>query len=383
MTVLEKLSDAFLTVLSWFKTPKLMHPDLENEYVELPPLKEKSKFPETFSELLDNLDHTYEAYAVPAFSQSWLSADERIGLKKLGAYVPTPWEVKYYKNAEEVFVDECKNFPSIMFVTSADDRGRRKSNDYLYPDFLFAIKLDKLPWEMVYEKGTPYKFGFAYYDIKKKKHFWLYAWVVVREDRSISMCKIHTTEKVKITRGAHKGLNYTRFVIKEPELVKDGMKSIDKTKAAMISSFAAMFNWWNKRSDQWHVSVKKNGDRVTFSVPREQTKKYFADRDKSIKTASGTTKKIVHYVEAFDRVVKGKKQRVKAHIRGLDTFLWKGYNCFVKAPEFHSLASVDFDVASEDVADEYFIKNKYIGTSKLGLMLANAEDRNERTRKAT
>jgi hypothetical protein len=379
MMIVERISDAFLTVLSWFKKPELLQPDPEDYIEAIPKTKKEICFPETLGELLEGLENTFKSYAVPALSESWLDSNERIGLKKLGAHVLHGDWMRFHKEKSRICVEEYKKAPTLMFINTAIGNTVRQE-DRLYPDFMFAIKLNKLPWNVVQEDGVPYKFGFAYYDTKTKKHFWAYAWITVRQDRSVSICKMRTTDKVRITKGASKGLHYTKAVVREPDMLQDD-KPIEQTKIIMMNAFVGMFDWWVKRSDKWHVSVKKNGDRVTFSIPKEQTKKYFADRDKTIKTASGKAQKIVHYVEGFDRVVKGKTQHVKAHIRGVDTFSWKGYACFVKAPEFHSLASVEFDIAPIEESEEDDYKDGLICISKVGLIIANYEDRNERIRK--
>ena len=107
-------------------------------------------------------------------------------------------------------------------------------------------------------------------------------------------------------------------------------------------------------------------------MDKSLTKKYFADRDKTIKTASGRNKKIVHYVKEHERDYKGKKTIVKEHIRGVSKFTWNGYECLVTAPEFHSLPTAQFNVGAEDVEQ---LTEGYVSASKVGHILASAEER--------
>ena len=122
------------------------------------------------------------------------------------------------------------------------------------------------------------------------------------------------------------------------------------------------------------MAVSHKGERLTFVVPKEATKKYFAGRDKSAKTATGRTKKIVHYVQEHNRVINGKATVVKEHIRGLSVFDWNGYKCVVTAPEFHFAASIEFGIAPTEVDEKDFLTGEYMGMSKLGHLLAQRED---------
>ena len=121
------------------------------------------------------------------------------------------------------------------------------------------------------------------------------------------------------------------------------------------------------------MAVKKDGERITFAVDKSLTKKYFADRDKTIKTPSGQNKKIVHFVKAHDRDYGGKITKVREHIRGLNSFSWKGYQCLVSAPEFQGLVTAECDISGSE--EENLGTKEYIATSLLGLKLAAAEER--------
>ena len=140
--------------------------------------------------------------------------------------------------------------------------------------------------------------------------------------------------------------------------------------------FLNLFEWWIKRHERWNVTVKKNGDRVTFCVNKDLTKKYFADRDKSIKTPSGQTKRIIHFVKEHERKYGDKIRTVKEHIRGLNKFTWKGYQCIVSAPEFGMhISSAMFDLVPDVELSDGEVKEGFVSISKVGLMLAQDEER--------
>jgi len=361
MTVLEKISDAFLTVLSWFKTPKLIHPDLEDEYVEIPPPKEKPEttFPQTLSDLLDNIEATFDTYKLKLSPNSWLSRDECVGLRKLGAHVPQ--KVLQHTTSKLVVVDKK---PSIFLVSSGaghDENGSMKC--------LFGIKHKKLPWNVKKVTGTPYAFGMAHkYD---KELFWIHGWIVITPDNEVVLCEELRYDPVRLPNG----YGYMRKKMDIPELAT-GLQEGEFAKDLVVKmSFTAAFNWWVGRAERWSVAVLSKGERLTFSISKEDTKKYFANRDKSVKTESGHTKKIVHFVNEHERVANGKVSKVREHIRGLSVFDWSGYKCVVTAPEFHYAASIKFDIAPTlegvDVED---VSTGYMGMSKVGHLLAQRED---------
>lgn len=384
--ILKKIEEAFHKVLMLFKPIQTtVEPASNDTYVEVQEpvdkqsLDEKKDFPETFGELLEKIETTFDSYLEKSFKHSWLDRDEQLGLKKLGAYVPNPWQILWIKDNNKITVNETKTYPSMMFISLQISKALNATDEYIYPDFMFGIKINKLPWGVENVKGVPYKFGYAYKDKKFNKLFWAYSWIVIDENRKIHICKEQRMQSVVIKNGHNKGRGYERKIWQNAKLLEGLIADYTKYMAenSIMNSFAGMFNWWLGRNDRWNVSVKHNGDRLTFSVDKSLTKKYFADRDKSIKTPSGKTKRIIHYVSEFKRVVRGKEQTVKEHIRGLDRFNWKGYECFVKAPEFSSLTSVDFDVASLEVDDDGQV-DQFISTSKLGLILAEKEDTSQR-----
>ena len=116
--------------------------------------------------------------------------------------------------------------------------------------------------------------------------------------------------------------------------------------------------------------VKKNGERITFGVDNNHTPYYFKDRDKSIKTASGQTKKIVHYVKEHERKVNDKTTVVKEHIRGLQEFNWAGYHCQVVSPKLQSQTAAFFTLPGDDELQS----NNVVYLSKLGKILADFEE---------
>jgi hypothetical protein len=162
----------------------------------------------------------------------------------------------------------------------------------------------------------------------------------------------------------------------QPSFFENDNHSIADMRLSSKNIFAAMFNWWVKRDERWNVVVKKNGERVTFGVDQDQTKLYFKDRDKSVKTASGQTQRIVHYVKEHERTVGNKSVVIKEHIRGVREFSWAGYECLVTSPKITGKTAATFDSEGIDVNDTD--ETDFVYLSKLGKLLAQAEETDRR-----
>jgi len=369
--LIEKLSSGLLKILNLFKQPELIKPvDDGVEVVKAndKKLDEKEDFPETLGELLDHLDLTFNTYKMRSFGTSWLDADGRNGLKKLGAHVPNPWQHIWYEDVSELKVDVSKGMPSIIFISTP----HKKQKDTVCPAYFFAIKHSKLPWHIEQKKGVPYQFGMAYAD---NKLFWQCSWLVIKTDGSFEFCKEHNHKTIKIVhKGQYKG-GYMKPVFKETTMIEDYNEMKKNGEEVMKNAFKCAFDWWINRDERWSVSVKKGNDRVTFCVDKSLTKKYFADREKTAVTLTGQKKKIVHYVKPHKRIYEtGKKTSVKEHIRGINAFDWKTYKCLVSAPEFGMTLTSAFDVAP--VAEDEQLKEKLISFSRVGGLLARFEENN-------
>lgn len=370
--VIEWIGSGLMKILDMFKKPELVKPEPQvvevKETLDLrlvPAEIERKEFPKTLSQLLDNLEATFDAYKIPSFN-SWVTADERVGLKKLGAHVPNPWLFNDYAKGD-LKVTTTKLLPAFMMVAlDARDTHDTKS---IAPSFMYAIKQKSPPWFVQKKKGTLYKVGAAYY--YRGKLYWACGWLSVNKDGLVEVCKEHRVDSITISRGKNKGYSYNKKIYEMPDICVDWEDGEHNLKVMFLN----VFEWWLKRNLRWNVTVKKNGDRVTFCIDKELTKKYFADRDKSVKTASGHTKPIVHFVKEHVRNYGDKTRTIKEHLRGINKFSWKGYNCIVSAPEFGMrLSTAMFDLVPDVELNEGEEREGYVTASKVGLMLAKDEE---------
>ena len=359
----------------------------ENKISHPKPRRKKDKSQtfshETLSELLDNLDKTFDAYKIPFENLSWISKDESIGIRKLGAHVPNPWLMPWDKKEDDIFCNVKNGFPSFMCISLPSDSEDNVSS----LKFMFGVKLKKLPIGVQKNFGKPYRFG---YGVELDgKLFWFYMFVTINHKTGrITFCKEHTITTVSIP---HPKENrppdvLIRKVWKKSRLldadfdVDGNLRTEDYQRIISLNWIRSVFNWWSSRGDRWSVSVKHKGEKVTFGVENKDTKKYFADRDKTVKAADGKAKRIIHQVTEHERNLSdGKKTTVREHIRGIREFDWNSYHCIVTAPVFHGGLSSSFDISSVELdADDDSIPNGFIGASKLGKVLSDFEEEDRR-----
>ena len=90
----------------------------EQNQVEQPKQRRKrnTRKGEDLSQLLENLDITFESIKLPSIKESWLDRDSIIGLKKLGVHIPNPWEIEWTDDSSQIFLDVTKPLPAIMCV---------------------------------------------------------------------------------------------------------------------------------------------------------------------------------------------------------------------------------------------------------------------------
>jgi len=341
------------------------------------PRKYNKEKRQDFSELLDKLEHTFNNVKLPTMDGSWIAKDSVVGLKKLGVHVPNPL-LMYWDN-EKRLVDVTKLLPAIMCISQSSEHTVNTQKRF-YAKFIFAIKMNKLPWHVTKQTGVPYQFGMSF-DMDGKL-LWVNMYITVnRKTGVISFCdelktRPHTVP-AKSSNSRKANGKVTVFYTKSwgpAEYLEDEERSIQECKVIAQNYFVAMHDWWSERDTRWNVVVKKNGERVTFGVNNDQTPYYFKDRDKTIRTPTGQAKKIVHYVKEHERKYGDKITIIKEHIRGLQEFEWAGYQCNVISPKLQAKTAASFTLPSEDVEVDDDTSN-IVYLSKVGKALADSEER--------
>lgn len=350
------------------------------------PVEKKKRVPredlraskESLADLLDDLDITFDAVKLPTDKASWLTNDTAIGLKRMGVYVPHPCTMRFRRDPNDIRVDLDGTFPAMMALSLSNSNVF--DGTYYHPTMLFAIKQRKLPPYVSQAPGIVYQFGFS---IKYGgKNCWMSCHLVIdSKSGAITVCdelrkKVHKIPVKKDRRSHERIKEFSTRSWQPPAMISvDVPTTLDEQRLWFMNAFAGMLHWWQARASRWNVAVKKGKDRVTFSIEPGNTKTYFADRDKSVRTASGQMKKIIHYVSGHERQTATKTVQVREHIRGMREFDWGKYHCIVTAPAFHlTQLSSEFDVAAYDES----LKGETVGAGAIGRVLAELEDSDNR-----
>lgn len=332
-------------------------------------------------ELLENIDETFSALRMPFDKLSWVHRCNVAGLKKLGVHVVHSdgiGRVDTIQQADRIL-------PAMICVSYG--LSKKDDDDRMYPAVFFAIKQKKLPAEVSKCEGQHFLFGMGFKaDIDKKavnkKLFWVSGFITVRSDGTAHLhhelrARNHT---IKISnpaarRASGRTLTYTTKSWGKASLAEMYEEKYQgEGERVCIENFIFSMNWWIAREERWSVAVKKDGERITFSVPKELTARFFKDRIK-ITNENGETKRIIHYVNSHERVMADRRTIVKEHIRGLSEFYWKGYSCYVTAPKFNGYLSTEFNLEGDELEEEEGNDEvEWIDMSKVGMMLADREE---------
>jgi hypothetical protein len=315
--------------------------------------KSKSK---TLSELLDELDYTFDAMKIDYDSLSYLSKQDVKGLKKYGvSVIPEIFD----KERDETRVVHDVELPSVLFMAVNAGESVSDKKKFMQPDFFFAIKQKKCPWFVAKQAGVIYNCGFGYRDAYDKKILWINFYITVNKSREILSTHYLSNRTVQTPTGVYNKKSWVVYNWGRADLTED---YVPKTTAHY-------FNTWANKRTMWSTTIERDGHRAVFYVDPRETKTYFKGRDKSV-TENGATKRIIHLVEEHERkYLNGRVAVVREHIRGLNKFSWKGFDCYVASPKFH-LDIQTFTAPAEDVdEDDVGVGKKYVNTSDMADML--------------
>lgn len=335
--------------------------------------------------LLENLDETFATLRLPHDKFSWIPRERFLGLRKMGVHVVNLAGSSNHYDTDST-VQANRILPSMICVSFG--ASKYDNDNVMYPAIIFAIKENRLPAYVSKCSGQHYLFGMGFKmfvdstNKRKKELFWIGGYMTVCPDGSLHLhqeikSRQHTikTSNAVSRRASGKTITYTTKSWSKSSLAIDyDTDHPGKGESICKREFADAMNWWIARENNWSVAVKKNGERVTFAIPKNLTSQFFKDRIK-VTNENGKTRPIIHYVNSHERVKGEAKTIVREHIRGLSEFDWKGYDCRVTAPKFNGVLSSGFvldGIVFED--GENMPKKGFIDESKLGALLAEAED---------
>lgn len=279
------------------------------------------------SSLLGNLNHEFkELNASHAVFKS-CRMDFPSHLMKMG---PTVCDsLSSEKVGDRVLTDKR---PTWIFFALSGDNG----TDSIPIKYIGLEKISKPSPYVEPTKNTVYR---AYFCWKADgKHMWVSCYASISDSGEIRVLREMLSEQVRLPNGR----GYSKRYWSTPRFFDDH----NMIKECISSAFA----FCARKERYWVISVKKQGKRMNFAIPREDTKHYFSDRDTVVMSGKKRTK-ILHYVEGHERNTKNGTVWVRPHIRGERSFSWNDYECNIKAPDFGGFEVGSFDVGGSQEED--------------------------------
>ena len=345
------------------------------------------------SELLDLMEETFHLFSIPA-SQHPVGTDRQTikGIKTFGPVVPC------YAVDDDAFDDAKKHKDDSGFLPSVDldlikkssfmcmktfldtEKGKEKNGDLGVSELMYATKLQKLPWYVEQRRGIAYEFGegFAF----SKDITWIRSYLVVNPTTgATTFCKMRRGKSVAQFPNNKTRIEYSKKVFSNPLVDetnrdKNGVPQKSNNDANMRFDFWALTHFWKLRDHEWTVAVKKGKQRVQFSVPHAMAKYFFKDRGKTV-TVNGNTQPIIHSVVEHERTLQsGKTVIVKEHVRGVRLFAWKGFDCAVSAPKFHTFARSTLPTGATVLEEDQPNMVGMVGIDYVAKRLVAAEESN-------
>jgi hypothetical protein len=330
--------------------PAIVHPP----YHEIKSKRRQSYRTRTLGTLLSNIEDVFKSNTLPYDKLSWIDRDHVTALKRLGTYVPYREEFDLSETFAEVFKAEGK-LPSLFALSYGFSKHDSDEEDLCHPSHFVGYRLKTTPAYIDYCPGQLFGFGMsirlAGKDGKGKKSLaWFGGFITVKPDGTLYIHSQRRPHYHAVSQRGKRSDGYTTMSWGDQPFVQffgDDKHTAEERVELVRTFFAHALHDWIMRKESWSVNVHKDNSKITFSVPKEETASYFKDRLK-VTTESGATKRILHYVNEHDRTRNGHTTTVKAHIRGLDRFDWKGYDCRITAPSFNGVLTSEFNIVGDE-----------------------------------
>lgn len=138
-----------------------------------------------------------------------------------------------------------------------------------------------------------------------------------------------------------------------------------------LNLFKMLMNSFFNCGDGFQINITDNCQNVaTFNIDMLRTPYFFDDRKKTI-NHNGRTKKIFHIVRTHKRKLLNKEVFIKTHFRGLQKFLWNGYQVIIQNPK-KELDLRTFTPAAMEVRKTLSWPKELIDSKNIGISIHNA-----------
>jgi len=131
---MNRLKSFFAWLQSFWVKPTTKPTKSEEERENAPKRKYNKERSKTLSDLLDNLDYTFDSMKIDYEAFDFISKKDVAGLKKFGvSVIPNSLDGIPANN----LIDQGVGLPAIIFL--AHTEGKRGNNVFMYPDFFLRL----------------------------------------------------------------------------------------------------------------------------------------------------------------------------------------------------------------------------------------------------
>jgi hypothetical protein len=159
------------------------------------------------------------------------------------------------------------------------------------------------------------------------------------------------SQSIRHRRGATRSSRIEHRRVEYPPVLRQLAGDLNSVAEYVRFTFYIAMNFSVASADGIQINVRApDGLAGRFSIPTEQTARFFKDREFEA-TVNGTRKKIFHAVREHARAAgAGRSVKVRAHYRGARRFDWKAYAVNITVPDLHHASLTKFTAEAHDAA---------------------------------
>ncbi len=255
---------------------------------------------------------------------------------RVGCAIPA----EKYRFSSDPVLDKEISFGGVFGLFDVD-----RSPDFLYPSFLYFMRLEKPAPDVEGFSGTVYQLTTIYDDRQKGTR-----WKATRSGVGICHFGVLKDGRIRLLKQKehirhripqktpqsrrHGPLWLNQAVWRYPQWVLDQGKERGETAEGWARGlFGLVYATYRESVGNILISASRLGVTAAFGIDLKRAPYFFSDRDLVAITPNGSRKKIFHSVRAHERTLAdGRVIDVRAHFKGLREFGWNGYDIAITWP---------------------------------------------------
>lgn len=301
----------------------------------------------SLTELLNELDYTFEMLEKRDLNALGVSADVRQAIRKIGPLIINP----YSWRSPKVDFPDVFGLPAIaaaMYSSRAaeyDAESLRTEDGWFHGRFSYCVRINRFPGHVQRVPGQPYACGGTIVDPKSGRLIWIPVYAGIDPEDGTVRLALQASTYVDRMAVRQKRRTQTVSIPRTTWTVLPNVApGSDDDRADLWERMVAnTLNYWIVREFHWSILVRSKRNRATFVIPQNEAPRFFRDRDATVTSPSGRRARIFHAVAAHYRRTKKGAVPVRMHYRGTRQFTWNGYDVTIFDPRRATFTSLTVD----------------------------------------